>query len=107
MLRPLPVPGSLDMKNVQVASLAGTWQTLHGPVSVTFLYLKAAEELTLVKLLLNTRHFKFEISFSPLVVLIRYKINFPKVIWLRRGFGWVKALALSVTCPPGFYYWGS
>lgn len=93
MLGPLPVPGSLDVKNVQVAPLAGTWQTLHGPVSGTFLYLKAVEELTSVKLLLNIRHFKFEISFSPLIILIRHKINLPKVIQLRRGSGWVKALA--------------
>lgn len=107
MFGPLPIPGSLDMKNVQVAPLAGTWQTLHGPVSGTFRYLEAAEELTLVKLPLNTRHLKFEISVSPLIVLTRYKINLPKVTQLRRGSSQVKALAFPVTCPPGFYYWGS
>lgn len=68
------------------------------------LSLKAIEELTLVKLLLNTRHFKFEISFSPLIVLIRYKINFPKVIQLRRRSGWVKTLACL---SHAIYYWES
>lgn len=71
MLGPLPVPGSLEMKNMQVAPLAGTWQTLHGPVSGTFLHLQAVEELTLVKFLLNTRYCKFDIIFSLLIILIR------------------------------------
>lgn len=39
VLGPLPVPGSLEMKNMEVAPLAGTWQMLHGPVSDTFLHL--------------------------------------------------------------------
>lgn len=68
-------PGSLEMKNVWLhltfTPVAGTRQILHGLVLGTFLHLQAVEELVL----LSSPEMSvtlFDISFSPLIMLIRW-----------------------------------
>lgn len=64
------VPGTLEMTIVQAAPLAGDWQMLQCPVPCAFL--PASCQLSFVMLLLNIEHIKFDVSFSPLITLIRW-----------------------------------